>query len=101
MADVSNNATVTDSQGFGPRTQIINMAKTNITKAEMQTASTFLQEAGYTITGVAGMLADETADKLKSHYKAVLHMLQTLLTLSALLVRQLQFLQILTNKVSI
>ena len=65
MADVSNNATVTDSQGFGPRTQIINMAKTNITKAEMQTASTFLQEAGYTITGVAGMLADETADNVK------------------------------------
>ena len=65
MADVSNNATVTDSQGFGPRTQIINMAKTNITKAEMQTASTFLQEAGYTITGVAGMLADESADNVK------------------------------------
>ena len=65
MADVSNNATVTDSQGFGPRTQIINMAKTNITKAEMQTASTFLQESGYTITGVAGMLADETADNVK------------------------------------
>jgi hypothetical protein len=65
MADVTNNATVTDSQGFGPRTQIINMAKTNITKAEMQTASTFLQEAGYTITGVAGMLADETADNVK------------------------------------
>lgn len=65
MADVTNNATVTDSQGFGPRTQIINMAKTDITKAEMQTASTFLQEAGYTIAGVAGMLADETADNVK------------------------------------
>lgn len=65
MADVTNNATVTDSQGFGPRTQIINMAKTNITKAEMQTASTFLQEAGYTISGVDGMLADESADNVR------------------------------------
>jgi hypothetical protein len=31
----------------------------------MQTASTFLQDAGYTITGVAGMLADESADNVK------------------------------------
>jgi len=36
MASITNNAFAQDGNGLGPRTQIINIAKTNVTKAEMQ-----------------------------------------------------------------
>jgi type 1 glutamine amidotransferase len=65
MASVTNNASVKDGNGLGPTTTVINIAKTNITKAEMTTMSTALQQAGHTIAGVKGMLADETADNVQ------------------------------------
>ena len=65
MAEVTNNASVKDGNGLGPKTTVINIAKTNITVAEMTTMSTALQQAGHTIAGVRGMLADETADNVQ------------------------------------
>jgi len=65
MAVVTNNAVVKDGNGLGPTTTVINIAKTNITNAEMTTMSTALQQAGHTIAGVKGMLADETADNVQ------------------------------------
>jgi hypothetical protein len=55
---------VVDSQGLGARTQVINLAKTNITKAEMTTAVKALALV-YTIAGIDGFLANETADNVR------------------------------------
>ena len=59
------NGQVRDGNGLGPKTTVINIAKTNITKAEMKTMMQALGTAGHTIAGVKGMLADETADNVQ------------------------------------
>jgi hypothetical protein len=70
MADLTgttvaaNFEVVVDSQGLGARTQIINIAKTNITKAQMNSIVKQLA-ATYTIAGVDGFLADESADNVR------------------------------------
>ena len=66
MAVVTDaNGQVRDGNGLGPKTTVINIAKTNITKAEMQTMVDALGQAGHTIAGINGMLADETADNVQ------------------------------------
>jgi hypothetical protein len=60
----ANFEKVTNGTGLGPRTQIINFAKTNITKAEMAVAVKELALV-YTVAGVAGFLQDESADNVK------------------------------------
>lgn len=55
---------VVNSQGLGARTQIINIAKTNITNAEMTSIVKQLALT-YTIAGVSGFAADESADNVK------------------------------------
>lgn len=55
---------VVDSNGLGPRTQVVNIAKTNITNAEMNTMVKELALV-YTIAGVDGFLAAETADNVR------------------------------------
>jgi hypothetical protein len=70
MADLTgttvaaNFEKVVDSQGLGARTQIINIAKTNITNAEITSIVKQLALT-YTIAGIAGFLADESADNVK------------------------------------
>ena len=66
MAGITDvNGQVRDGNGLGPKTVVINIAKTDITKAEMQTMVDALGAAGHTIAGVKGMLADETADNVQ------------------------------------
>lgn len=59
------NGKVSDKSGLGPTTVVINIAKTNITNAEMNTMVKFLGQAGHTIAGVKGMLDDETSDNVQ------------------------------------
>ena len=42
MADLTNNAKSTAGNGLGPRTRIINLAKTNMTQAELNAALAYL-----------------------------------------------------------
>ena len=66
MAGITDvNGQVRDGNGLGPKTVVINIAKSNITKAEMQTMVDFLGQAGHTIAGIKGFLADETADNVQ------------------------------------
>lgn len=66
MAAVTNtNGKVSDKSGLGPTTVVINIAKTNITNAEMNTMVNALGVAGHTVAGVSGMLNDETADNVQ------------------------------------
>lgn len=52
-----------DSQGLGARTQVINIAKTNITNAEMTSIVKQLADT-YTIAGIDGFAAG-TADNVR------------------------------------
>ena len=65
MATITNNAFAQDGNGLGPRTQIINIAKTNTTKVEFQTMVKSIEMLGYTVAGVDGWTADEQADNIK------------------------------------
>ena len=66
MAGITDvNGQVRDGNGLGPKTVVINIAKTDITKAEMQTMVDALGQAGHTIAGIKGFLADETADNVQ------------------------------------
>ena len=66
MAGITDvNGQVRDGNGLGPKTVVINIAKTNITKANMQTMVDELGAAGHTVAGIKGMLADETADNVQ------------------------------------
>lgn len=66
MAGITDvNGQVRDGNGLGPKTVVINIAKTNITKAEMQTMVDALGQAGHTIAGIKGFLANETADNVQ------------------------------------
>ena len=64
-AFTDTNGKVQDGNGLGPKTVVINIAKTDITNAEMTTMMQALGTAGHTIAGVKGMLADETADNVQ------------------------------------
>jgi len=59
------NGKVRDGNGLGPKTVVINIAKTNITNKEMTTMVRALDVAGHTVAGVNGMLDDETADNVQ------------------------------------
>ena len=66
MAGITDvNGQVRDGNGLGPKTVVINIAKTDITKANMQTMVDALGAAGHTVAGIKGMLADETADNVQ------------------------------------
>ena len=65
MAGITDvNGQVRDGNGLGPKTTVINIAKTNITKAEMQTMVDALGEV-HTVAGILGFLADESADNVQ------------------------------------
>ena len=61
----SGKPTATTGNGLGPRTQIINIAKTNITRAELTTMIQALKTEGHTVAGVDGFTADEQADNVQ------------------------------------
>lgn len=61
----SDKPTATTGNGLGPRTQIINIAKTNITRAELTTMIQALKTEGHTVAGVDGFTADEQADNVQ------------------------------------
>ena len=61
----SGKPTGDTGNGLGPRTQIINVAKTNITRAELTTMIQALKEEGHTIAGVDGYTADDQADNVQ------------------------------------
>ena len=61
----SGKPTATTGNGLGPRTQIINIAKTNITRAELTTMIQALKTEGHTGAGVDGFTADEQADNVQ------------------------------------
>ena len=60
MAEVTNNAIARSGNGLGPRTRIINLAKTNISQAEIDAAIQYLQAGdvagtndAHTVAGVS------------------------------------------------
>jgi hypothetical protein len=60
MAEVTNNAIARSGNGLGPRTRIINLAKTNISQAELDAAIQYLQAGdvagtndAHTVAGVS------------------------------------------------
>jgi hypothetical protein len=60
MATVTNNAIAKAGNGLGPRTRIINLAKTNMTQAELDAAILYLQtgetsgtDDAHTVAGVS------------------------------------------------
>ena len=59
MADLTNNAKVTAGSGLGPRTRIINLAKSNMTQAELNAALLYLAAGDVAGTndahGIAGV----------------------------------------------
>ena len=61
----SGKPTGDTGNGLGPRTQIINVAKTNITRAELTTMIQELKSAGHTVAGVDGYTADDQADNVQ------------------------------------
>ena len=61
----SGKPTATTGNGLGPRTQIINIAKTNITRAELTTMIQALKTEGNTVAGGDGFTADEQADNVQ------------------------------------
>jgi len=61
----SGKPTASTGNGLGPRTQIINIAKTNITRAELTTMIQALKTEGHTVAGVDGFTADEQADNVQ------------------------------------
>lgn len=55
MAELTNNATVGDSIGVGPRTFVVTLSKNSISQAEMKSA---IQEAENEGNTVAGTIVD-------------------------------------------
>jgi len=59
MAEITNNAVSKAGNGLGPRTRIINLAKTNITQAELDAALLYLAAGDVAGTndahGIAGV----------------------------------------------
>ena len=59
MADLTNNAKGTAGSGLGPRTRIINLAKSNMTQAELNAALLYLAAGDVAGTndahGIAGV----------------------------------------------
>lgn len=77
MATRTNPAVARNGNGLGPRTRIINLAKTNMTEAELDAALTFLAAGGtagtddaHTIAGVScltesGVFTSGTTDDVQ------------------------------------
>ena len=77
MATVTSNAVVHAGNGLGPQTRIINLAKTNMTQAELDLALQFITAGGveatddaHTIAGVsvlteAGVFTTGTTDAVQ------------------------------------
>jgi len=77
MATITNNAAAIAGNGIGPRTRIINLAKTNMTQAELDAALTFIQAGGtagtddaHTVAGVSvltesGVFTSGTTDNVQ------------------------------------
>ena len=77
MATITNNAIAKAGNGIGPRTRIINLAKTNMTQAELDAAVEFLSTGGvagtddaHTVAGVAcltesGVFTSGTTDAVQ------------------------------------
>jgi hypothetical protein len=77
MADLTNNAKGTAGSGLGPRTRIINLAKTNMTQAELDAALIFIAQGGtagtddaHTVAGVSvltenGVFTSGTTDAVQ------------------------------------
>ena len=61
----SGKPTATTGNGLGPRTQIINIAKTNITRAELTTMIQALKTEGHTVAGVDAFTADQQAHNVQ------------------------------------
>lgn len=65
MATLTNNAKVIAGSGNGPRTRVINLAKTNMTQAELDAAIQYLQAGdvagtndAHTVAGVSVLTDD-------------------------------------------
>ena len=77
MASLTNNAKAKAGNGIGPRTRIINLAKTNMTQAELDAAILYLQTGGvagandaHTVAGVSvltesGVFTSGTTDDVQ------------------------------------
>jgi hypothetical protein len=77
MAILTNNAAAIAGNGIGPRTRIINLAKTNMTQAELDAALTYLAAGdvagtndAHTIAGVSvltesGVFTSGTTDAVQ------------------------------------
>lgn len=77
MAEVTNNAKSVSGNGLGPRTRIINLAKTNITQDELDAAIQYLQAGdvagtndAHTVAGVScltesGIFTPGTTDNVQ------------------------------------
>lgn len=61
----SDKPTADNGNGLGPRTQILNVAKTNITRAELTTLIQSLKTEGHTVAGVDGYTSDDQADNVQ------------------------------------
>lgn len=61
----SGKPTGDNGNGLGPRTQIINIAKTNITRAELTTMIQALKTEGHTVAAVDGYTSDDQADNVQ------------------------------------
>lgn len=51
MAELTNNATVNDSNGVGPTTRVVTMSKSSISQAEMKAAIQKAEGEGNTVAG--------------------------------------------------
>ena len=77
MADLTNNAVGKAGNGLGPRTRIINIAKTNITQAELDACLLYLaagdvagtndahQIAGVSVLTESGVFTGGTTDNVQ------------------------------------
>ena len=77
MADLTNNAVSKAGSGLGPRTRIINIAKTNITQAELDACLLYLaagdvagtndahQIAGVSVLTESGVFTGGTTDNVQ------------------------------------
>ena len=77
MAEITNNAVSKAGNGLGPRTRIINLAKTNITQAELDAALLYLaagdvagtndahQIAGVSVLTESGVFTGGTTDAVQ------------------------------------
>ena len=68
----SGKPTADNGNGLGPRTQIINVAKTNITFAELTTMIQSLQTEGHTVAAVDGFVNTGVTNDLADNIQIAL-----------------------------